>query len=272
MRVESNKPVKGGGWFHPTDSALPTAPFVPTKKPPKPTDKELHAKWAPMARNAWKNHGDARDVLAGILGVARWSLDELCIGWLPGSCWTIPEKNGYGLIVGISTRYRDGEKKCLPGSRRGLTYSESWESNPGPVLVVEGMSDVAAGITLGLATIGRPSNIGGVKYLTRLLGHHPTRKVVVIGERDYKQHKTLPEVVKKTHDMRCRGCRVCWPGLAGRDIARDLTKALSRIVRFKFLPCNAKDLRQWLEFQHLDISDQDAVFAAGKELAAWLAK
>jgi hypothetical protein len=268
MRVESQHKLTNGGWFHPNGSA----PQQPRKRePPKrrETDKELHARWAPVAMTACV--GGIIDQLAQDLGVSSSALNKLGVGWLLGRCWTIPERNGYGLIVGISTRYMDGTKMCLPGSRRGLTYSETWADSPGPVLVVEGMSDVAAGITLGLATIGRPSNIGGVKYLTRLLGPHPTRKIVVIAERDHKRHQDLADVVKARHLLTCRGCALCWPGLHGAMMVSDaLTASLNRRVRWKLLPTNAKDLRQWLTFQHLDISDTAACLRAGGELAKWL--
>ena len=67
------------------------------------------------------------------------------VGWLDGR------------IIGINRRFRDGSKKHLKGTKRGLTYAEDWATTDGPILLPEGGSDTAALLTMGLAAIGRPS-------------------------------------------------------------------------------------------------------------------
>ncbi len=63
------------------------------------------------------------DVLAGQLGVSRESLYRLGIGWtITESCWTFPERDADGKIIGIVRRFLNGEKFCVKGSKRGLTY------------------------------------------------------------------------------------------------------------------------------------------------------
>jgi hypothetical protein len=111
-----------------------------------------------------------------------------------------------------------------------LTYGPQWSDVPGPVLVVEGASDVAAGITMGLATIGRPSNVGGVSMLCELLAGHAERVVVVVAERDKKL------------DGR-------YPGLEGaRSVCKSLSQRLVNRVSCRLLPGTAKDLRAfWRE-------------------------
>jgi hypothetical protein len=174
------------------------------------------------------------------------ALRELSAGW-DGRAWTFPERNGDGLIVGVSRRFEDGAKRCAVGSRRGLSYSDGWRETDGPVLIVEGASDVAAGITLGLSTIGRPSNIGGRKMLTNLL-RNSERKLIVIGERDRKP------------DGR-------WPGMEGcKSIAAGLGKTLGRVVSARLLPDDAKDLRAWLRGTGIDTLDVEACRQTGKIL------
>jgi len=193
------------------------------------TDAQLDALWSPRIAR-WRD-GSQFHVgrLALILGVSAGSLEALCCGW-DGTAWTVPERNGAGLIVGVSRRFPDGAKKCIRGSRRGLTYSTQWADTPGPVLLVEGASDVAAGITMGLATIGRPSNVGGVAMLTELLGGHTSRVVIVVAERDKKE------------DGR-------YPGLEGaRSVCKELSRRLVNRVSCRLLPGTAKDLRAfWRE-------------------------
>ncbi len=222
-----------------------TLPPVKTTKARELSDKELHAQWAPRARHWWKDHGAEVGRLALVLGVAAWSLDELTCGW-DGRAWTFPERNGEGLIVGMSRRFEDGTKRSVTGSRRGLTYSDNWASNPGPVLLVEGQSDTAAGITLGLAVVGRPSNVGGVEML-RVLLSGSDKRVVVVGERDKKA------------DGR-------WPGMEGaKSVVMGLQKRLKRPVACHLLP-GSKDLRAWLVAQGLDVANREACFSAGAGL------
>lgn len=218
----------------------------PVKKVRTRTDQEMDTIWRPRVTR-WREQG-RRELyrLASGIGVSVAALKELGTGW-DGRAWTFPERNGTGLIVGVSRRFEDGSKRCATGSRRGLTYSDGWKELPGPVLIVEGASDVAAGITLGLATIGRPSNTGGRKMLTDLL-RHSKRKVIVVGERDRKA------------DGR-------WPGMEGaKSIAKGLGKTLGRTVSARLLPDDAKDLRAWLRETGVDTRDAEACRRTGKIL------
>lgn len=237
------------GYLYIFDTGLSTrdvAMLPPVRKQPELSDEELHAIWNPRAILWWRDAGAEVGRLALVLGVASWSLSELCVGW-DGKAWTFPERNGEGLIVGVNRRFEDGGKRCATGSHRGLTYSETWSDNPGPILLVEGGSDTAAGITLGLAVIGRPSNTGGVAMLVKMLAD-TDRKVIAIGERDRKA------------DGR-------WPGMDGaKGVSSALAKKFMRQVACRLLPGGAKDLRAWFLSQRLDVSDCDACFAAGQAL------
>ncbi len=222
----------------------------PVKKVRSRTDEEMDTLWRPRVKR-WREQGRSEvGRLALVLGVSVSALRELATGW-DGKAWTIPERNGTGLIVGVSRRFEDGAKRCAKGSRRGLTYSSKWKMLCGPVLIVEGASDVAAGITLGLAAVGRPSNTGGRDMLAELF-RTSERKLIVIGERDRKP------------DGR-------WPGMEGRNsIAAGLGKRLGRIVIARLLPDDAKDLRVWLAGTGVEASNVEACRRVGGELvSAW---
>ena len=221
--------------------------LLPVKKVRGRTDQEMDALWRPRVTR-WQQQGRGELYrLASAIGVSVAALKELGTGW-DGRAWTFPERNGLGVIVGVSRRFEDGSKRCATGSRRGLTYSDGWTELPGPALIVEGASDVAAGITLGLSTIGRPSNVGGRKMLTKVLLRHSHRKVIVIGERDRKA------------DGR-------WPGMDGaKSIAAGLGKTLGRTVSARLLPDDAKDLRAWLWGRGIDTRDAEACRRTGKIL------
>ncbi len=118
--------------------------LLPVKKVRGRTDQEMDALWRPRVTR-WQQQGRGELYrLASAIGVSVAALKELGTGW-DGRAWTFPERNGLGVIVGVSRRFEDGSKRCATGSRRGLTYSDGWTELPGPALIVEGASDVAAG-------------------------------------------------------------------------------------------------------------------------------
>ena len=69
--------------------------------------------------------------------------------------------------------------------QRGLTIPARFAERDGPVLAVEGASDVLAATAMGIAAIGRPSNMGGVDLLVDVLRDvPPDRPIIVLGEYD----------------------------------------------------------------------------------------
>jgi hypothetical protein len=226
----SLKENHGGQYLHRLRDNYQHAPrvHVPTPEPkPKTPRTDL-----PAIASAWSRHAaEARERLAAHLGIPVHGLIALEVGWNESSrCWSFPERDAAGKIIGINTRSMDGSKKRLAGGKAGLTYSQQWNNGNGPVLLVEGGSDTATLIGIGLNVVGRPSNLGGVALLTEILaGLSPQQDIIVIGERDEKP------------DGR-------WPGKEGAiKTARRLADSLNRTVLWSLPPDNAKDARDWLQ-------------------------
>ncbi|MBX3401099.1 MAG: hypothetical protein KF873_20390 [Gemmataceae bacterium] len=144
-------------------------------------------------------------------------------------CWTFPERNAQGTIIGLLRRYRNSQKKTMKGSRRGLYLPTGWQDRSGPLFVVEGPSDTLAMTAAELSVIGRPSNSGGASLTVELLaeidGNFP---VIVVGENDQKEYGL-------------------WPGRDGAEsFARSLAKGLDQPILIAFPPDGAKDVRIWL--------------------------
>jgi hypothetical protein len=184
--------------------------------------------------------------------VSLASLDLLRVGWWEGGgCWSFPERDSSGKIVGINRRFPNGDKKRIRNGNAGLTFSPAiWSAGDGPVCLVEGGSDTAALLTMGLAVVGRPSNLGGTDQLEELLFDLPaSRQIIVIAEDDRLkngQPRTLPE----SHQTDCAGCGQCWPGLFGaKQTADNLATQLGRQIHWALPPDNAKDARAWLKSQ-----------------------
>lgn len=168
--------------------------------------------------------------LAKLLGVSTASLRALHVGWNPeDECFTFPELTATGKICGIVRRYDDGSKKAMADSKRGLYLPVGWEQHEGPIVIVEGATDTAAGWDLGFAVVGRPNAKGGGKSLATLLAGQPEdRDIIVLGEFD-------PKADGK------------WPGRDGAEkVATELAAALERPVKWALPPGRAKDLRRWL--------------------------
>ena len=185
----------------------------------------------------WQSHAELLtagaeryiEELARIIGVSPESLHALSVGYdAKHECWTFPERDGYGRVVGISRRFRDGRKQRMRGATAGLTYAPDWSHGDEKILLVEGASDVAACITMGIPAVGRPSCRGGIRFLTQLLTHIPdARPIVVLGERD-----------KKTNGL--------WPGRDGAiKTATQLAESLNRTIGWALPPDDAKDVRDW---------------------------
>lgn len=229
----SIKQNAGGQFLHwITDGQQVTYQHPNYRKPkPKPS-----INWAEVADHMAAGADHQVERLAELLGVPAWSLDDLGVGHgeLNGrTCWSFPERNADGQVIGISRRLEvptaDGKNKLFSrGGSRGLSYAAGWSSGPGPVLLVEGGSDTATGISLGLSVIGRPSNRGGVELLAEML-KHTDRDIIVLGERDEKP------------DGR-------WPGQDGaRATAKRLAALLGRSVSWSLPPEGSKDLRTWVQ-------------------------
>jgi hypothetical protein len=220
----------------------------PESKPPEPPQE-------PPGDNPWParaaEYEDAltperREELSEALGLPVLSTFALGIGWHEElSCWTFPECDGTGEVIGLTTRDADGTKRCLPGSRRGLTLptmSLARAVAQRRVFIVEGPSDTLALWAAGLAVVGRPSNCGGAAHLAKLLADLPADvNVLVLGENDAKADGT-------------------WPGRDGavsvcRSLRRDLP---DRAISWVLPPASAKDARASFVDLHL-----------GDDLQAW---
>ncbi len=181
--------------------------------------------------------------LAQELGVGREALTALEVGWAnaqelralkagwdgprPDGAYTVPTRSSDGHISGLDLRSLDGRKSAPKGLPRGLIFAPASLQQDGDVLLVEGASDVATLLTLGVPAVGRSSVTAGGDILAELLRHR-AEDVVVLGERDRKANGT-------------------WPGRDGAlHIARHLAEAWGRPVRWALPPSPAKDVRAWL--------------------------
>ncbi len=122
--------------------------------------------------------------LSESLGVSGDSLSRLSVGWDGVSAYTFPMRDESNAVIGIRVRSINGKKWSVTNSRSGIFIPRNLPCS-GPIYVVEGPTDTAAMLTLGLCCIGRPSNTAGnqyiVDYAKRFL---PRRDVVIVQNND----------------------------------------------------------------------------------------
>jgi hypothetical protein len=189
---------------------------------------------------------ERRADLAEVLGVPEAALAALtllgyCADDRHGPCWTLPEQDGAGRLIGMARRYQDAAKRAVPGGRRGLTVPSGWTERPGGVYLPEGASDTLTLTAMGLPAVGRPSCSGGVELLAELLRDWPAdRAIIVLGEWDARPDGS-------------------WPGRDGATrTAERLAQALGRPVCWALPPDGAKDVRRWATAQETGATCADA--------------
>ena len=221
MRIESSKPCKSGGWFH---NLREPVTYKPTPKKSKPVPiQDFTALSSQYVENLIHI-----DKLAEELGVSIRSLERLEAGW--NGNVTFPMRDGRERIIGIRVRGSKG-KWCVTGSRQGLFWPEGIYSGSDYSLVIaEGPTDVAALLTMGFDSIGRPNCMGGTEYIIEFLKGR-RRDVIIMADKD--PPKERPDG------------SVWFPGQEGAD---RLAKAIMPLVRsLKIVkPPFHKDVRAWL--------------------------
>ncbi len=209
MRVDSPRQMKNGGHFHPL-SARPK--YIPPTPPPEP---EIDAN-ALMQEFRSDTTPVMLSRLATSLGVSTDSLTRTgCAYAAPHGAWAWPMVSGQGKCVGIRLRDNYGRKWSVRGGREGIFVPLGTART---AYIVEGPTDLAACLTLGLWGIGRPSCRGSVAHTQVTINRLHIQRAILISDNDR-------------------------PGIEG---AKALACELQIAVAAMLLP--AKDLRQFLAY------------------------
>jgi hypothetical protein len=228
MRNTSATPMKNGGYWH----ALTEAPRkIPKAPPPEPSIDCGTIMLGFLAQTApeWVEQ------LALLLKVSVVSLWKIGCGWATGrdlrrymkwqggGSWAFPMRNGNGVIVGIRLRTTQGEKIAVRGGRDGVFVPQVPAQKT--AYIVEGPTDTAACLTLGVFGLGRPNCRGAIAHTQVTINRLGIERAIVVGEPD----------VPKYEDQQS-------PGIEG---AKRLAQELQIPVASMVLP--AKDMRKFLE-------------------------
>lgn len=197
MRIQSATPMHNGGWFHRDASAARSLPPLP---PPKPSINATQLMWDILD----SDFSDSVSRLARSLGVSEESLHGIYCGWSKAHhAFAFPMRDEYGNIIGIRLRNEAGKKWAVRGSRSGLFYPMEW-GNSSTAIIVEGPTDVAAALTIGLFAIGRPACLGCEDILARLLKRIGIRQAIIVSDSDspgLRGANKLDQILNVAHCM-----------------------------------------------------------------------
>jgi DNA primase len=115
-------------------------------------------------------------------------LDALGCAWAVGyNAWAFPMKDWLGNTIGIRLRDHTGHKWAVKGSRAGLFYGEDRTDGThrtDRIYVCEGPTDTAAGLSIGLSVVGRPSCLGCEVETDRLVRRKKAMEAVIVSDND----------------------------------------------------------------------------------------
>jgi len=177
MRVESGKPCHNGGWLHALDARA-----QPVERRPEPERPTINA--AGLMLGFWKGTTDLMRRDAALkLGVSAFALHSLGACWAqPHRAWAFPMFNGARECIGIRLRAESGRKWAVTGSRQGIFIPRS--EPQATAFIVEGPTDAAAALTLGLFTLGRPSCSGCIPYTQVAINRLGIKRAVIVADND----------------------------------------------------------------------------------------
>ena len=235
-RIQSDRPAKSGiGWIHflrewsAACAARPPYLSGPVVGSARRADRASEAQKDFAALHAsYENGAKMYAWLAEHLGVSAAALEALDVRFCrPRKIFSFPMRNASGKITGLRYRTFDGKKFSEKGSKDGLFFAACDGAPALPVgsarradrnddlIVVEGASDTAAALSLGLKNVvGRSSCLTGTQHIREL---HP-RRVTIFADRDE-------------------------PGMNG---AEKLGRDLHLPFRIVLPPEGFKDLRAWV--------------------------
>lgn len=174
---------------------MPDDGVPPRVREEKPFDPQWETKCKEW-HEEWKGSSNARKLLADALSLPQSVFEQFDLIGIDrhnrkGHCWTFPERDEYGCIIGAGLRFvtklEDGRTKDNPsGSQRGLSIPLGWKEREGPVYIVEGPSDTLAMTAANLSCIGKPGLNQKVELVANFLSVEvpAARRIIWIVEND----------------------------------------------------------------------------------------
>lgn len=167
---------------------------MPQRSSVRPTKRAPHSlvkKMTSLTRDAMMRIQTTQlDQLQNDLGIPLSCFRSLCVGYSSDHrATTWPMRDSDGRITGIRLRSIDASAKwSVRESVAGLFLSRDHKPIGDQLLIVEGASDMAAAIALGLIAIGRPSCRGSAHLVVEYMRRHDFKSAIVMADNDNAGH------------------------------------------------------------------------------------
>lgn len=181
MRVKSETPMRNGGYLHRTNA--PLSYVAPVKKAIEEKPIDAQGMWQRWFEQTDYQHLDG---LGMSLGVDTDCLKAIGCAWSTFGAWAFPMKTPDGKVIGIRLRNDKGDKWAVKGSKAGLFIPDEYSYYiPDRVLyLVEGPTDLAAAMTIGLRAIGRAACVGQENFILQYISQHKVDRLVIVTDND----------------------------------------------------------------------------------------
>lgn len=180
MRIRSETPMRNGGWLHRTSDIVPYVQPIRKAIEDKPID--ARAMWQRWFERTEHNHLDGFGMS---LGVDTDCLKAIGCAWSTFGAWAFPMKDASGKVIGIRLRNDAGDKWAVKGSKAGLFIPGDYSYMPDRVLyLVEGPTDLAAAMTIGLRAFGRPACLGQENFILQYIAQQKVDRLVIVTDND----------------------------------------------------------------------------------------
>ena len=213
--------LKNGGYlFKLTPNEIRPLPKQIEKQP-----QEVKDFGALVYENEIKTSDRKLNEYAQTMSLPGWPLRLMRCGLYQGTMG-FPMRDATGQFIGVRMRATNGQKWCIPSSRNGLFIACSThpDLNTEYGFIVEGGTNVAALLSIGVLSVGRPSNTAGLDMLVEYL--RPSRRTLVI----CRDNDTKPTALQNT-------LRGAWL------LAQALIECKKRV---KMVVTPTKDCRDWV--------------------------
>lgn len=182
------------------------------------------------------------DGLGISLGVDTDCLKAIGCAWSTFGAFAFPMREPGGSVIGIRLRNDKGDKWAVKGSKSGLFIPSDYSYMPDGVLyLVEGPTDLAAAMTIGLRAIGRAACLGQEQMVIDYVHRNSIDRLVIVTDNDE-------------------------PGLRGAEKLQSMLSVLSCIW---VPPC--KDLREFVnlggDYKTMQTILKDLVWAKARRAA-----
>lgn len=235
MRIESDHPVKNGGWMHfyakahPAPSLLYRVQVREHKPKTKPNFLDLLNGWSRSLTNEIKS-------LATSLRVDLLALENLHVCYSNyHHAYAFPMFDPGGQVIGIRLR-NDTRKWAIKGSHSGLfiPFSAINRLPIQTILICEGPTDTAAALTIGFFAIGRPACLGNEAMIDQVLRDIGAKEAIVCYDNDEPGIRGANKLIQH---IRCPVCRFVPPT---KDLRAYVTAGGTRETLLSALSCSVR--------------------------------